>query len=66
MYCRNSIICNKCAGELYYKLGIENVGLVSNVIGSSMTTLALKAFHDTSVKLKEINVLDYVNLDPGL
>lgn len=31
-----------------------------------MTTLALKAFHDTSVKLKEINVLDYVNLDPGL
>lgn len=66
MYCRSSIICNKCAGELYYKLGIENVGLVSNVIGSSMTTLALKAFHDTSVKLKEINVLDYVNLDPGL
>ena len=39
MYCKDNHICNKCAGELYYKMGIDNVGLISNVIGTSMTTL---------------------------
>lgn len=60
MYCRNGKYCSKCTGELYHKLGIENVGLIANVIGTSMTTLALKSFHNTSVKLKEINYEDYI------
>lgn len=60
MYCKNRKYCSKCTGELYHKLGIENVGLISNVIGTSMTTLALKSFHNTSVKLKEINYEDYI------
>lgn len=60
MYCKNGKYCSKCTGELYHKLGIENVGLISNVIGTSMTTLALKSFHNTSVKLKEINYEDYI------
>lgn len=60
MYCRDNHICNKCAGELYYKMGIDNVGLISNVIGTSMTTLELKRFHNSSIKLKEINIFDYI------
>ena len=60
MYCKDEHICNKCAGDLYYKLGIDNVGLISNVIGSSMTTLALKLFHDTSIKLKEVDFEEYL------
>ena len=30
------------------------------VLFTSMTTLALKSFHNTSVKLKEINYEDYI------
>lgn len=60
MYCKNEKYCSKCTGGLYHKLGIENVGLIANVIGTSMTTLALKSFHNTSVKLKEINYEDYI------
>ena len=61
MYCRNGKYCSKCTGELYHKLGIKNVGLISNVIGTSMTTLALKAFHNSAIKLKEINYEDYID-----
>lgn len=42
MFCQGEKICNVCAGELYYQMGIENIGLISNIIGSSITTLALK------------------------
>ena len=42
MFCQADKICNICAGELYYQMGIENIGLISNIIGSSITTLALK------------------------
>ena len=41
-------------------MGIDNVGLISNVIGTSMTTLELKRFHNSSIKLKEINIFDYI------
>lgn len=61
MYCRNPKYCSKCTGELYHKLGIENVGLIANVIGTSMTTLSMKAFHNATVKLKEINYEDYID-----
>lgn len=61
MYCRNPKYCSKCTGELYHKLGIENVGLIANVIGTSMTTLSMKAFHNSAVKLKEINYEDYID-----
>lgn len=43
MYCKDDNICSKCAGELFYKLGMRNAGLVSNVIGTSITNLAMKS-----------------------
>ena len=61
MYCASDHICNICAGELYHELGIENVGLVSNVIGTTITNLALKSFHDTSVTIVEIDPFDYIS-----
>lgn len=61
MFCQGDKICNVCAGELYYQMGIENIGLISNIIGSSITTLALKQFHDTSIKLQEIDVFNYID-----
>ena len=32
LFCKNDCICNKCAGERFYKLGIKNMGLVAPII----------------------------------
>ena len=34
LYCKNDKYCSKCAGELYYKIGISNVGLLTTRIGT--------------------------------
>lgn len=58
IYCTNDKFCNVCAGDLYYKLGIEYIGLTSPKISSSIMNKSLKKFHDTSIKLTKINVED--------
>jgi len=62
MFCQSKTgICNKCAGELYYKLGIKNVGLIVNLVGNALVSLSMKSFHDMSVKVKTINLDDYID-----
>ncbi|QXN67831.1 hypothetical protein FPHOBKDP_00077 [Listeria phage LPJP1] len=41
LYCKSEHICNKCAGELYYQMGIKNVGLIANGIGNALTGLSM-------------------------
>lgn len=53
-------ICSKCAGELYYQIGIKNVGLITNSAGTALVTLALKKMHDMSVKLKEVDIESFI------
>lgn len=56
--CINDKICNRCAGELYYKLGIVNIGLTASRISSSLMNKCLKKKHDTSLKTTDITDLD--------
>jgi len=49
-------ICNKCAGNLFYRLEITNVGVVTPQLASRLKVIALKAFHDSQVQLHEIDV----------
>lgn len=49
-------ICNKCAGNLFYRLGIKNVGVTTPQLASRLKVIALKAFHDSQVQLHEIDV----------
>ncbi len=44
-------ICNKCAGELFAKQEISNVGLYATQLSFSALNFALKAKHDTTIKL---------------
>jgi hypothetical protein len=60
MYCTSEKICNKCAGELYYMLGIKNTGLLSARVGSSLMNMALKKFHDTTLKYNEIKIDNFI------
>lgn len=58
LYCVGDKLCSKCAGDLYYRLGIENIGMTTSAIGSGLLNLMMKSFHDSSVKISEINIDD--------
>lgn len=60
MYCKTEKICSKCAGELYYKMGIKNAGLLSSTMSGSLMNLSLKKTHDQTVKFKKINIEDFI------
>ena len=49
-------ICNKCAGNLFYRLGIKNVGAATPQIPSKLKLLSMKSFHDDQ--------LNFVEMDP--
>jgi hypothetical protein len=49
-------ICHKCAGNFFYRLGIKNVGILAPSLGSKLKNLSMKAFHDSTVSLTEIDV----------
>ena len=49
-------ICNKCLGNLYRRLGITNIGTTTPMIPSKLKNLAMKLFHDSQVKLAEMDV----------
>ena len=56
LYCTNDRICSKCAGELYYKLEMPNIGLIGDRIASTIMQKSMKQFHDSTIKT---TVIDY-------
>jgi len=52
---KDGIICNACAGDLFHKLGIENIGSAMPQIGSRLKNIAMKAFHDSQVVMTEMD-----------
>lgn len=48
-------ICNKCLGELFYKMDIENLGTWAATINYRFLTYNLKLKHDATIKLTELN-----------
>lgn len=60
LYCKTDKICNKCAGELYYKMGIKNAGLLSSTMSGSIMNLNLKKTHDQTVKFKKIDIRNFI------
>lgn len=56
MHCVSSKLCNVCAGDIFYKMNIEHVGLLTSQISSDMLNASMKQFHDSSQKLNEINI----------
>ena len=53
--CLTPKICNKCMGERFYKLGIENVGLTTGRLPNSIMNSSLKSFHSTKVKFTTVD-----------
>ena len=59
MYCGCDYgVCLACAGRLYEKLQIDTIGLTATSFTGALLNLKMKAFHDTSVKVQEIDLDD--------
>lgn len=59
-FCLGENLCSKCAGELYYKLGISNIGLTASKIGGQMLNLCLKKSHDVTLKINTFDFREYM------
>jgi hypothetical protein len=60
LFCKGDQICSKCAGEIFYKLGIRNAGLLSTTMSGNLMNMSMKKFHNTSIKFDKINVDNFV------
>jgi len=60
LFCRGDKICNKCAGELFYKLGVKNAGLLNDSMSGVLMNMSMKKFHDATVKFSKIEITDYI------
>lgn len=48
--------CNKCAGNLFYRLGIDNVGSATPQIPSKIKNLLMKKFHNSVVNFSDMDI----------
>lgn len=56
IFCKSKTgICNKCAGNFFYRRGARNIGLATIQIPSVLKLRSMKSFHDGSVKTTEID-----------
>jgi len=60
LFCASKKICNICAGNLFYKLNIRNIGLTETKITSTLLNMSLKKMHDSTVKSAEIDPFKYL------
>ena len=60
---KDGCICECCAGTLFRRAGIANAGLSSMVMMSSVKNKAMKAFHDSTLDLVEIDPNEVFSLN---
>lgn len=56
MACITKKICNKCAGELFYKLDVRQIGLLGVAISHADLNMNLKAKHISTVAVGKLDV----------
>lgn len=63
--CKNKdsgVICHHCAGNMWYRLGITNIGACTPQIPATVKLRSMKAFHDSTVQLIEIDPMKVFSL----
>lgn len=48
--------CNHCVGNLFYRLGIKNIGVAQSQIPERLKARMLAAFHVSSIKVSEMDI----------
>ena len=56
LYCTSKHLCAKCIGDLPYRLGITNIGLMVPDVSSAFLNRLMKAFHSAVVNVCEIKI----------
>lgn len=59
---KGDVICEKCAGTLFNRIGIKNVGLGTMTYASSLKNAAMKSFHDSTLNLVKIDAEEVFSL----
>jgi len=49
-------ICEKCAGTFFNRIGINNAGMASMIMMSSVKNSNMRAFHDSNLKLSKLSI----------
>lgn len=49
-FCKGKKLCNRCAGDRYYLLGINNIGLTFGRVSNSTLRAKMKKSHDSTVR----------------
>lgn len=60
MFCKSQNICNKCAGELFYKMGVKNAGLLNSSMSGVLMNASMKKFHDATIKFNRIDIEKFI------
>lgn len=60
LYCKGDNICRTCAGELFYKLGMPNAGLLTSTFSGTLMNKSMKTIHDASIKFSKIDFSKYI------
>lgn len=60
IYCKSENICSVCAGAIFHKLGITNMGLTVPRVSSTILNLSMKKFHATNAKTTTLNTMDLI------
>lgn len=56
IFCKSKTgVCNKCAGNFFYRRGGRNIGLATTQIASTLKNKSMKAFHDGVIKTIEMD-----------
>lgn len=63
LYCKGTRICSKCAGELFYKMGVKNAGLLTSTLSGVLMNASMKKFHDSTVKFDRIDINKGIRLE---
>ena len=62
MFCigvgKDKCLCNKCAGDFYYKIGKKNIGLLCSRPAETTKVLGMKKFHSNLIENYQIDVDD--------
>lgn len=58
-------ICKACAGSLFSKLGIKNIGIAAYCICSTIKLKSMKQFHDSTVKMTTMKKYGYDKIFGG-
>jgi hypothetical protein len=60
LYCKSDNLCEKCAADLYRRIGVDKAGLSLNKMTSIFLNKLLKIMHDSTINTSSFDPFDYL------